>query len=120
MSPLDLDWARISRWSLLGAIVMMLWLLAPVARCSWIAFRETPIGEVSEESPAATDKERVEQGAGFFPRWGRAVKGCYQQTPLFSQERWKTTLMLVFAGVTLLGWTITYVERRRRRTFDRR
>jgi hypothetical protein len=116
---LDLDWRRISRWTLLGTVVMLLWLLAPVAKCSWNAFRDTPLGEVSDNSPAAADKERVAQGTSFFPRWGRAIKGCYLETPLLSQQKWKTTLLFVFAGITVLGWSLAYYERRKRRTYSR-
>jgi hypothetical protein len=119
MNPLDLDWARIGRWTLLGAIVMLIWMLVPVAKCSLQAFREEPIGEVADQSPAAADKQRVEQGRGFFSRWGRAIKGCYAKTPLMSNERWKITLLFVFCGFTALGWTVGFIERRRKRSYDR-
>lgn len=121
-SWLDIDWPRLSRWCLLGTIVMLLWLLAPVATCSWQAFRDTPIGEVAEgEAPAQADRERVEQGTGFFSRWGSATAGCYRQRPLFGQERWKGHLLVGFGVLTVLGWTLGWWERRRKRTFaDRR
>ena len=118
MNPLDWDWARIARWALLGFIVMLIWLLVPVVKCSSIVFRDTPIGEVSGDV-AEADKQRVQQGTSFWSRFGTGVKYCYKKTPLFGQEKWKSTLLLVFAGVALLGWTITYVERRRKRTYDR-
>ena len=103
---------------LLGTIVMLLWLLAPVAKCSWYAFRDTPIGEVNEDdTPGQSDKERVEQGTGFFSRWGTAVKGCYAQTPLFGQEPWKGKLLVGFGVDTVLAWTIGYIERRNKRTY---
>ena len=35
---LDLDWSKLSRWCLRGAIVMSLWLLYPTARCSFATF----------------------------------------------------------------------------------
>ena len=119
-SRFDIDWQRLARWTLLGTIVMTLWLLAPVAKCSWSAFRDTPIGEVSEEdAPGQADKERVVEGTGFFSRWGSAIKGCYAQTPLLGQEPWKRNVLLGFGAVTLLAWAIGYYERRRKRTFER-
>lgn len=117
-SRFDIDWQRLSRWTLLGTIVMLLWLLGPVAKCSWYAFRDTPIGEVDENDvPGQSDKERVEQGTGFFSRWGVAVKGCYRQTPLFGQEPWKGKLLVGFGAVTLIAWSIGYYERRKKRTY---
>ena len=121
-SWLDLDWPRLARWCLLGTVVMLLWLLAPVAKCSWIAFRDTPIGEVDEDKlPGEADRDRVEEGTGFFPRWGRAIEGCYRRTPLLGQERWKAYLLCGFAALMLLGRTLGWWERRRKSTFaDRR
>lgn len=124
-SRFDFDWPRISRWCLLGTIVMLLWLLAPVAKCSWAAFRDTPIGEVEEApdvtAPGQTDKERVAEGTGFFSRWGSAVKVCYRRTPLLGQEGWKSKLLIGFGALTLITWSLGWNERRRRRTFaDRR
>jgi hypothetical protein len=117
---LDFDWQRLARWCLLGAVVMLLWLLAPVVKCSWQAFADTPIGEVDEaDAPGQADQERVQQGTGFFSRWGHAIKGCYAATPINGQEPWKATLLYVFVGATILFRTIAYLERRRKRTFER-
>jgi hypothetical protein len=119
-SILDIDWPRLSRWCLLGTIVMLLWLLAPTAKCSWIAFRDTPLGEVDEDhTPSDADRERVVQGTGFFPRWGRAIEGCYREAPLLGQERWKAGLLVGFAALTLLAWSLGHWERRKKRTFAR-
>ena len=112
----DPDWRRLSRWCLLGAIVMGIWLLAPTVKCSWVAFRDTPIGEVDEDSPGDADKERVEQGTGFFDRWGVAIKGCYKQTPPLDQESWKVFLFFGFAGVSLVGRLIHRYEASKKRT----
>lgn len=119
-SRFDIDWQRLARWTLLGTMVMLLWLLAPVVKCSWISFRDTPIGEVSEEgAPGQSDKERVIEGTGFFSRWGSAIKGCYAETPLLGQEAWKRNVLVGLGAVTLLAWALGYYERRRKRTFDR-
>jgi hypothetical protein len=115
----DIDWRRLFRWCLLGTIVMLLWLLAPVVKCSWIAFRDTPIGEVDEDTnmPGQADKQRIEEGTGFFDRWGIAIKGCYRKTPLLGQEPWKKDVLFGFAGMMALAWSIDYYERRRKRTY---
>jgi hypothetical protein len=100
---------------------MLLWLLAPVARCSWGAFRDTPIGEVEEQdvdtAPGQADKQRVVEGTGFFSRFGSAVKGCYRQTPLLGQESWKGHLLIGFGAAWFLSWSLGYWERRNKRTF---
>jgi hypothetical protein len=119
-----MDWQRIARWSLLGTTVMALWLLAPVATCSWRAFRDTPIGEVEappddERAPGQADKDRVVEGTDFFSRFGGSVKWCYRQTPLLGQEPWKGNLLLGLGALTVLAWSIASWERRRKRTFDR-
>ena len=121
-SRFDIDWRRLSRWCLLGTIVMLLWLLAPTAKCSYIAFRDTPIGEVDEDQmPGQADKDRVVEGTGFFDRWGVAIKGCYKQTPLLGQEAWKRNLLFGFAAVMWLAWLIDWYERRKKSSFaDRR
>lgn len=119
---LDFDWPRLSRWFFLFTLVMLLWLLAPVAKCSWAAFRDTPIGEVNEDdTPGQSDKQRVEQGTGFFERWGHAIKGCYRETPLLGQQAWKGDLLIGFGALTVITWSLGWWERKRKRTFaDRR
>lgn len=121
-SRFDIDWRRLSRWCLLGTIVMTLWLLAPTVKCSWGAFRDTPIGEVDEDQmPGQADKDRVVEGTGFFDRWGIAIKGCYKQTPLLGQQAWKKDLLFGFAAVMLLAWGLHWYERKKKTTFaDRR
>ena len=103
---------------------MVLWLLAPVVKCSYAAFRDTPIGEIadqpeSDRAVGQADKDRVVEGTGFFSKFGRAVKECYRETPLLAQERWKRNLLFGFTALTLLGWSLGYYERRKKRTFDR-
>jgi hypothetical protein len=100
---------------------MVVWLMAPVARCSFQAFRDTPIGEVESDQPSDSDAKRVEEGRGFFERLGSEAKVCYRRTPLFGQESWKSGLLLGFAALTALGWLIGKWEKRRKGTFaDRR
>jgi len=111
---LDLDWSRLSRWCLLGTIVMLLWLLAPVARCSFASFRDTPISTVNQDlAPSAADRDRVAQGQGFFQSWLSATERCYDVTPLLGQESWKATLLLSLAGATLVTRILARLLNRR-------
>ena len=112
----DIDWPRIGRWALLGFVVMLLWLMVPVAKCSWHAFKDEPLGEVDAETanPGQADNQRVEEGAGFFARWGHAIKGCYKLTPLFGQEQWKGYLLVGFGSAAALCWILGRLGRRRK------
>jgi hypothetical protein len=107
----DLDWPRISRWALLATIVMTLWLLAPVAKCSYAAFRDTPLASDTEEV-SQSDADRVAQGKGFFETLGAATKVCYARTPLLDQD-WKSDVLLGAAAVTVLAWGLGKLQRRR-------
>lgn len=112
---LDLNWQRISRWTLLGAIVMVLWLLAPTVKCSFGAFKDEPL---SEATPAYDRGDKPEE-PGFFERWGTQTKACYKQTPLLGQEAWKNNVLYALAGLSLLTYLIGTFERSRKRTYDR-
>jgi hypothetical protein len=115
MPLIDPNWPRIGRWALLGAVVMMLWLLAPTARCSWASFRSEPL---SEATPV-TDGSGPPTEPGFFTRWGTAIKGCYKQTPLLGQEAWKRNALFGCAGLSALAYVFASMERRRKRGYDR-
>jgi hypothetical protein len=107
-SLLDYDWRRISRWCLLGAIVMCLWLLAPVAKCSYYAFRDIPLDEndTAPIDPTKADQQRVDDGKNFVGGWVQETKYCYRRTPLLDQEPWKTNVLFGFVGVAVLGFTL--------------
>lgn len=115
----DFYWARIARWCCLGTIVMFLWLMAPVVRCSWAAFRDTPIGEVEPETaePGDADSGRLDEGRGFWNTFTGSVNQCYRATPLLGQESWKRQLLIGFAAATILTWLLGRIAARRRRTF---
>ena len=119
MAVLDFDWRRLMRWSILGAVVMTLWLLAPTARCSYLAFRNEPLDEAypMTDTPGA-HKQDVIEGDGFFTRWGSSIKHCYKRTPPFSQETWKRNLLIGFGAATLLFYGLSEFERRRKRTYS--
>jgi hypothetical protein len=114
-----LDWRRLNRWCLLGTAVMFIWLMAPVVKCSFVAFRDTPLSETQPSlSPSQTDENRVEQADGFVAKVTTAAKVCYARTPLLGQEDWKTYLMIGFAAGTLLTWGLRRWDSHRRKTFD--
>ena len=126
-SRIAFDWRSIGRWCLLATIVMLLWLLAPVAKCSWGAFRDTPLPQAMPHetssptpapAPAPDAEEPVAEEPGFFSQLGTAVGGCYRRTPLFGQEDWKGHLLVLFAALTVIARGLYYLEQRRKRTFD--
>jgi hypothetical protein len=100
------DWPRLSRWCLIGTIGMLVYLLAPVARCTWRAFRDTPISGAASESPGDTDQVRVDRGRGFVAGMFEACGDCYQRTPLPGQELWEKQTLAVLGGATLLTFLI--------------
>ena len=105
------DWPRISRWGLLATVVMTAWLLAPVATCGFAAFRDTPLA--SEPGDVAQgDQDRVAKERGFFGQVGAATKVCYAKTPLLDQG-WKSDVLLVCAGGTVVAWGLGKLQRRR-------
>ena len=85
---------------------MTVWLMMPTARCSYAAFRDTPLTEYDAPpgNPANADKTRVDEGKDFAGSWAHSVKLCYERAPLLGQEPWKGDLLLGFAFVTVLGW----------------
>ena len=87
------DWRRVMRWCLLGTTVMFLWLIAPVVKCSFRAFQDTPLSEVDEHvAVSQTDANRVDQSKGFVEKVTTAAQVCYARTPLLGQEPWKANL----------------------------
>ena len=107
----DSDWPRISRWALLATVVMTGWLLAPVAKCGFAAFRDTPLDSDTGDVEQA-DQNRVAKGRGFFDEVGHATQVCYAKTPLLDQG-WKSDVLLVCAGGTVLAWGLGKLQRRR-------
>ena len=114
----DLDWRRISRWAFLGTLVMLVWLAAPTAKCSYAAFRDIPLTEYDAppDDPSSADRQRVDEGKDFFGSWMHSIKYCYKRTPLLGQEPWKGDLLLGFTFVTVLGWALHRLDRRTKRT----
>lgn len=116
------DWRSIKRWCLLFTFVMLGWLMWPVAKCSFAAFRDTPLPEArphdgQELDPAAPDEPAEEPG--FFSKLGGSISVCYRRTPLFGQEDWKGYLLVGFAGLTVIAYAFAYYEAGKKRTYDR-
>lgn len=119
MAVLDFDWRRLMRWTLLGSVVMALWMCAPMGRCSWKAFRDEPLDEAYPLSDTpGSHKQEIVEGDGFFARWGGAIKTCYARTPPLKQEKWKRNVLFGLLGATALFWGISTFERRRKRTYS--
>lgn len=112
-SLFDLNWTRLSRWCLLGAVVMVLWLLAPVARCTLQVFR----GEHLDEAMPVTDGEREPVTPDFFSRVKAGVQVCYARTPLFGQEAWKRKALFAFAGASVVTHLLSRLRNRGRRSY---
>lgn len=118
-SALDFDWRRLMRWSILGAVVMALWLLLPTAKCSVRAFSDEPLDEAHPMSDTAgSHKQDVVEGDGFFSRWGGAIKMCYRRTPPLEQEAWKLKTMYGLLGASVLFYLLSELDRRRKRTYS--
>ena len=112
-------WKSIMRWCLLGTVVMFVWLMIPTARCSIQAFRDTPLPEAGpHEDSQPTDDQPPPEDPGFFSKLGSAMSRCYHAKPLFGQEAWKSNLLVVFAALTALAWTMKFLEERSKRTHD--
>lgn len=114
----DFDWRRLFRWCRLGAIVMVIWLMAPSVKCSFKAFEDTPISDANSDNASDVDKDRVKQGTGFWGKWTHEMGVCYREKPLFGQEAWKKTLLLAFVGIGALAWLLDWNQKGRKRTFE--
>lgn len=114
--PSGPDWRRLARWFLLGTIAMLIWLLAPTARCSYAAFRDTPLDEAQPHAmPGSTQADDAPpEEPGFFDKLGTAVHACYRRTPILGQEEWKRDLLIGLAAATVLAWAIARFEGRGR------
>ena len=115
-----IDWKRASRWCCLGTIVMLVWLLAPVARCSFASFRDTPLSDADSATarPADADKDRVKGGQSFLFTMIHDTQSCYRRTPLFGQQPWKGNLLVAFSAGMILTWSIGRLTGRRRRKLE--
>lgn len=111
------DWKRLSRYCLLGTFIMFVWLMVPVTKCSFAAFRDTPLSELdANAAPSAVDTNRIDQSQSFVGKVVDSAKLCYARTPLLGQEGWKGNLLLAFAAGTVLTWLMHRWDTRRRRT----
>jgi hypothetical protein len=104
---------------LLGTVVMLVWLLIPTAKCSIQALRDTPLPEVTpHEQPGQAADEQPQEEPGFFSKLGSGISRCYRAKPLFGQESWKSNLLVLFAALTAIAWTMKILEERSKRSYD--
>jgi hypothetical protein len=106
--PRGPDWGRVYRFSLLGTLIMLVWLLYPTVTCSWRSFVDTPLAEEDPldqtVSVGEQDRERVTRGAGFVERFTDSVGACYRATPLTGQGTWKSRIFIGFLVLTIGSW----------------
>lgn len=93
---------------LLATVVMTCWLLAPVAKCSFGAFKDTPL---DEEHPTIDTTVEAPKDGGFFETVGHKTKVCYARTPIDDQG-WKSTVFFVAAAGTVIAWGFGKLQRR--------
>lgn len=120
--PRGPDWGRVYRFSMLGTLIMLAWLLYPTARCSWRSFVDTPLTTEADNEVVDVgerDRERVARGAGFVERFTDSVGACYRETPLTGQGTWKTRvfigLLITAVGSWLANWMVRAQRRQRQR-----
>ncbi|MDQ3336848.1 MAG: hypothetical protein M4D80_16910 [Myxococcota bacterium] len=116
MRAIAVDWRSVKRWCVIATFAMLCWLLFPTAKCSFGAFRDTPL---SEQQPTPEAGEEAAEEPGFVSKLGTAIQVCYRKTPLLGQEDWKSYLLFGFAAGALIAGVIAYIEAGRARTFDR-
>jgi hypothetical protein len=102
------DWGWFVRWCGAGALAMFVWLSLPTARCSWAAFKGTPLTDMhgEEVDSSNADRERVVQSRTFFSNLIESTTMCYARTPLLGQEPWKANTLLALSGVTAFAWAM--------------
>lgn len=93
---------------------MLLWMLWPVAQCSWRQFKDTSLP--SAEHQSALDRDVTETGPqrGFFASFYDSASVCYRDAPLSSHESWKSSLLysLLILGVISALLHRAYMRRR--------
>ena len=99
-----INWKRVAKWCVLGAVVMLIWLMVPVVKCSVGVFRDAPLQQIDgAPAPSEADRERVEQGKGFAYTLYHGAIACYEDTPL-TEQGVKSTVFLGLAGMSILAY----------------
>lgn len=120
-----MNWTRISRLALLGAIVMSLWILWPALECSGSEADRTPVGGLTEDSEfhdwfygrddhVAGPYDEPATARNFFSRFFGRIGGCYGSHPIGAQKPWKlATAGALFGAWLVFGWVGRASWRRR-------
>ena len=114
ISRYSVDWRRLSRWSMIGAVAIMLWFLWPVAQCSWQQFRGAPLPGVEHQQALDRDDTEREPETGFFATVYDSAAVCYNDQPISSQASWKRKLLYLLLVLALVSNLLhrAYVRRR--------
>jgi hypothetical protein len=113
MARVTFDWRSLKRWFLLFTFVMLAWLMWPVAKCSYGAFKATPLSEAQPHDPSGDPIEEP----GFVSKVGGSIKACYRRTPLFKED-WKTYVLVGFAALTVFAYGMAYYEAGKKKSFE--
>ena len=102
----------------IGALVMLIWLLIPAAKCTVSGMDETSISSIDDESGEAweSDSGRVLEGTSFFDRFFGNIGTCYDQYPIGGQDAWKKQVAMGFVGGFILFWIIAIIVKPRAKT----
>lgn len=79
---------------------MLLWILWPVAQCSWQQFKDTPLEGVEHQNALDRDDTDESPERGFFPSLYDSASVCYDEQPVSSHPSWKRNLLY---GLLILG-----------------
>jgi hypothetical protein len=110
VAAFSIDWKSTRKWCVLGAIVMVIWLLVPFAKCSFDAFAATPLPQATPHA-GEPPVDAPDPDEGFFSKLGRAVKVCYKRDPLVWQEDWQHYVLALCLGVIAIATVALYFER---------
>lgn len=111
-----MDWRRVSRWSLVGAALLAIWMLWPVASCTWTSFVETPLPQVEHQRNGDGDDGDSAPKPGFFASVSDSVSACYAAQPMSSHPDWKRNLLYSLLILAILAALLRRMTTRRRDT----
>ncbi len=106
ISRYAVDWRRSSRRSFVAALLLLIILIWPTARCSWSGIRDTSLVEYDGFEG---DSSASPQGdAGFFARAIDSIGHCYADDGISVQAAWKRKL---FWGLLILSIVCGLIHR---------
>ncbi|MBL4637072.1 MAG: hypothetical protein JKY56_24675 [Kofleriaceae bacterium] len=109
ISRYAVDWRRNSRWSFWAALILLVLLIWPTARCSWSSFRDTSLVEYDD-----FEDDTPQHQPGFFTKLTDSIGHCYTDYGIPVQADWKRKLfwgLLAFSIVSGLIHRTTVSKR---------